>query len=248
MIKAHSYLQPSHLLTLATRWRPWIGRVTLCIFALGLYLAFIASPPDYQQGETVRIMYVHVPCAWMAMGIYSFIALLSAFFLIWKYPLAGIFARSAASLGALFTFLSLLTGSLWGKPMWGTWWVWDARLTSVLILFFLYLGYLALLEAFEDSERSLNAASVLAVVGFINVPIIKWSVVWWTTLHQPASIMRIAAPAIHISMLVPLLVMALAFIGYFIWMLLLRVQIQLLSAKVHALQLKLVHQSFKRTI
>jgi heme exporter protein C len=242
MIKAHSYLQPSYLLTHATRWRLWIGRVTLCLFAIGLYLALIASPPDYQQGETVRIMYVHVPCAWMAIGIYSFIAVLSAVFLIWKYPLAGLLARSAAPLGALFTFLSLLTGALWGKPMWGTWWVWDARLTSVLILFFLYLGYLALSEAFEDTQRSLNAASVLAVVGFINVPIIKWSVVWWTTLHQPASITRIAAPAIHISMLIPLMVMTIAFIGYFIWVLLLRIQIQLISAKTHALQLKLIHK------
>ncbi|MBL0941703.1 MAG: heme ABC transporter permease [Alphaproteobacteria bacterium] len=247
MIKAHSYLQPNHLLTHATRWRLWIGRLTLCLFAIGLYLAFIGSPPDYQQGETVRIMYVHVPCAWMAMGIYSFIAILSAIFLIWKYPLACILARSAAPLGALFTFLSLLTGALWGKPMWGTWWVWDARLTSVLILLFLYLGYLAISEAFEDTQTSLNAASVLAVVGFINVPIIKWSVVWWTTLHQPASITRIAAPAIHISMLIPLMAMALAFIGYFIWVLLLRVQIQLISAKTHALQLKLIHQPFKKT-
>jgi heme exporter protein C len=245
MIKIHNYMQPSHFFTLATQWRPWIGRLTLGLFTIGLCLALIVSPPDYQQGEIVRIMYIHVPCAWMAIGIYCFIALLSAVFLIWKNPLAGISAQAAAPLGALFTFLSLLTGSLWGKPIWGAWWVWDARLTSVLILFFLYLGYLALLDAFEDSQRGINAASVLALIGFINIPIIKWSVVWWSTLHQPASVTRLAAPAIHISMLIPLLTMAFAFISYFIWTLLLRIQMQLIAAKIIALQLKLVHPSFK---
>ena len=152
--------------------------------------SLFASPPDYQQGESVRIMYVHVPAAWMALFCYTNMAIAAAVGLIWKHPVADLAAKATAPIGACFTFLALLTGSLWGKPMWGTWWVWDARLTSMLVLFFLYLGYMALHNAFDDPARGVRASSILALVGFVNVPIIKFSVDWWYTLHQPASIVR----------------------------------------------------------
>jgi heme exporter protein C len=196
-----------------------------------------ASPADFQQGETVRIMYVHVPSAWISMACYTFIAVMSAVALIWKHPLADIAARAAAPLGAGFTLIVLITGSLWGKPTWGTWWVWDARLTSVLVLFFLYLGHIALSNAFDNPQRGARAAAVLALVGFVNIPIIKFSVDWWNTLHQPASITRLDAPAIDPAMLTPLLLMALAFTFYFVTMLLVRMRADLNAARARALRL-----------
>ncbi len=208
--------------------------MTLC-FLVGLAWALVFSPADYQQGDTVRIMYVHVPAAWMALFVYLNLALAGASLLIWRHPLAGVAAEACAPIGACFTFLALATGSLWGKPMWGTWWVWDARLTSVLILFFLYLGYMALTNAFEDQERGRRAGAVLALVGVINLPIIKFSVDWWNTLHQPASISRIGTPAIHSSMLWPLLIMALAFTFFFIVVLIQRMRGELVAARLRAL-------------
>jgi heme exporter protein C len=213
---------------------PWTSTATLVLFAAGLWLGLAASPRDYQQGETVRIMYVHVPAAWMAMFVYANLAIASAVALVWRHPLAEIAARAMAPVGACFTALCLVTGSLWGKPMWGTWWVWDARLTSVLLLFFLYLGYMALANAFEDEARGTRASSILALVGAVNLPVIKFSVDWWNTLHQPASVSRLDAPAIHPAMLTPLLVMALAFMAYFATVLLWRIEAALAERRVAA--------------
>ena len=237
----HRFANPTRFLRLADVIQPWAAGLTLVLMVSGLYFALIGSPSDYQQGETVRIMYIHVPSAWMALFCYTALAVASGVALIWKHPLADLAARATAPIGASFTFLALVTGSLWGKPMWGTWWVWDARLTSVLILFFLYLGYMALQDAFDDAERGAKASAVLALVGFINVPIIKFSVDWWNTLHQPASVLKMSVPAIHSSMLVPLLLMALAFKGYYIWLLLIRIRGEINSMKIRALRLRQVH-------
>mgnify|MGYP003851166851 CR=1 FL=1 len=219
---------------------PWTAGVTLVLVAAGLYLGLLGSPPDYQQGESVRIMYVHVPAAWLSMFCYTFMAVAAAVGLIWRHPLADLAAKAAAPVGACFPLLALITGSLWGKPMWGTWWVWDARLTSVLILFFLYLGYMALVNAFDDPARGLRAAGILVLVGFVNVPIIKFSVDWWNTLHQPASVFKMGGPSIDASMLVPLLLMGLGFTTYFLWLLMLRLRAELNAAKIRALRLRQV--------
>jgi len=233
----HRFANPARFSRIAARVLPWSTAATIILFVVGLYFALFASPADYQQGDTVRIMYVHVPSAWIAMGCYTFIALMSAIALIWKHPLADSAARAAAPLGAGFTLIVLITGSLWGKPTWGTWWVWDARLTSVLVLFFLYLGHIALTNAFDNPQRGARAAAVLALVGFVNIPIIKFSVDWWNTLHQPASVTRLDAPAIDPAMLTPLLLMALAFLLYFITMLLVRMRSDLNAARARALRL-----------
>jgi heme exporter protein C len=200
-------------------------------------LALFVSPPDYQQGEAVRIMYVHVPAAYLASLAYVVVALASATTLIWRHPLADIAAQEAAPLGAGFTLICLISGSLWGEPMWGTWWVWDARLTSVLVLFFLYLGYIALVHAFDDPTRGARAGAILALVGVVNLPIIKFSVDWWSTLHQPESIFRLGGPTIAAAMLWPLAVMALGFTLFFITLLLVRMRSRLLAAKIRALRL-----------
>ena len=213
---------------------PWLLGTTVILVGAGLYLALFSSPPDYQQGETVRIMYVHVPAAWMALFGYTVMAVSAATGLIWRHPVADVAARAAAPIGACFTFLALLTGALWGKPMWGTWWVWDARLTSVLILFFLYLGYMALNNAFDDPARGAKASAILAIVGFINVPVIKFSVDWWNTLHQPASIVRMDGPKIDPSMLWPLLLMIGGFSTYFGWLLLVRMRTELIAGRAQA--------------
>ena len=210
----HKYANPARFLKLAIAIQPWAAAATIGLLLAGLYFALLSSPGDYQQGETVRIMYVHVPAAWMAMFCYTAMAAAAAIGLIWKHPVAELAARASAPIGACFTFLALFTGSLWGKPMWGTWWVWDARLTSVLILFFLYLGYMALSNAFDDPARGSKASSILALVGFVNVPIIKFSVDWWNTLHQPASIKLTGTSTIHSSMLMPLLLMFFVMILY----------------------------------
>src|SRR3954470_13267693 len=216
---------------------PWLGGVSLVVLMLGLFWSLILAPPDYQQGESVRIMFIHVPSAWMALSVYLFVAVASAVALIWRHPLAEIAAQSAAPIGAAFTFVCLATGSLWGRPMWGTWWVWDARLTSVLVLFFLYLGYIALVNAFDDASRGGRAGSLLALVGVVNLPIIKFSVDWWNTLHQPASVFRRGGPTIDLTMLAPLLVMAVAFMLLFATLLLLRMRTALNERKARALSL-----------
>lgn len=178
------------------------------ISAVGLYAAFAFAPADYQQGETVRIMYIHVPAAWLSMACYGLMALSAIGTLVWRHPLADVSQRAMAPIGASFTIICLVTGSLWGRPMWGTWWVWDARLTSVLVLFLIYCGILALWNAFEDPARAGRAAAVMTLVGAINLPIVKFSVDWWNTLHQPASVFRMGGPTIDKSMLWPLLLVA----------------------------------------
>ena len=235
------YANPARFNRLAARLMPWFAWPAGLLILGGLYFALIASPADYQQGETVRIMYVHVPSAWMALFVYSSMAIASAVGLIWKHPLAHLSAEAAAPIGACFTFLCLFTGSLWGKPMWGTWWVWDARLTSVLVLFFLYLGYMALNSAFDDPSRGERSAAILALIGFINVPIIKFSVDWWNTLHQPASVVKMSGPAIHASMLVPLLMMAVGFTLFFFAVLLIRMRALMLARRARGLTLAGLH-------
>ena len=233
----HRFANPGRFLRLSDRVLPWCAGLTILAISPALYLGLLASPPDYQQGESVRIMYVHVPAAWMALFVYTSIAIASAVALIWRHPLADLAAKASAPVGAVFTFLALVTGSLWGKPVWGTWWVWDARLTSVLVLFFLYLGHMALTNAFDDPARGRRAAAVLALVGFVNVPIIKFSVDWWNTLHQPASVLRMDGPSIHPEMLWPLLLMALGFKLFYLCLLLIRMKSELLESRIRALQL-----------
>jgi heme exporter protein C len=226
---------PTRFLALAGRLLPWLAGLTLLVAVIGLWMSFQA-PEDYQQGATIRIMFIHVPSAWLAMMCYTVMAASAIGTLVWRHPLADVSARAAAPIGAAFTVLALVTGSLWGKPMWGTWWVWDARLTSVLILFFLYLGYIALWQAIEDQSKAARAAAILALVGFVNVPIIKFSVDWWNTLHQPASVLRIGWPTIHSSMLWPLLVMAAGFKAYFVTVLLLRLRTEINERRIRALR------------
>jgi len=228
---------PTRFAAFAGRTQAWLGAGAGVLLAAGLYFALIASPPDYQQGEAVRIMYIHVPSAWMAMFAYGFIALMSAVGLVWRHPLAHVLAIAAAPVGAAFTLLCLVTGSLWGKPMWGAWWVWDARLTSVLILFFIYLGYIALVSAFDEPTRGDRAGAVLALVGAVNLPIIKFSVDWWNTLHQPASVMKLSGQAIDISMLIPLLLMAAGFTVLFLALVMVRARAELLARRVRALRM-----------
>jgi heme exporter protein C len=232
----HRFANPARFLRLADAILPWCAGATVILLVAGLYLGLFVAPADYQQGESVRIMYVHVPAAWMAMFVYACLALASAVALIWRHPLADLAAQAASPIGACFTFIALVTGSLWGKPMWGTWWVWDARLTSVLVLFFLYLGHIALAHGFDDPTRGARAAAILALVGFVNVPIIKFSVDWWSTLHQPASVLRLGGPTIDGSMLRPLLLMGAAFTLLFVCLLLVRIKAALLAARLRAAQ------------
>jgi heme exporter protein C len=230
----HRFANPARFMRLSGVLLPWLAVPTALLLAGGLYLSLFVAPPDYQQGESVRIMFIHVPAAWMATFIYANLALASAVALIWRHPLADIAAAEMAPIGAAFTLICLATGSLWGKPMWGTWWVWDARLTSVLVLFFLYLGYLALIHAFDDPTRGARAGAILALVGVVNLPIIKFSVDWWNTLHQPASVMKLGGPSIDPSMLVPLLIMAVGFTLFFPTLLLLRIRAAVTERKIQA--------------
>ncbi len=202
------FANPTLFLKLVRWLIPLAAGASAVLLAWGLYLVFAVSPEDYQQAATVRIMYIHVPAAWLALSCYSLMALSSVGSLVWKHPLADVSAKALAPIGAAFTFLCLVTGALWGKPMWGTWWVWDARLTSVLVLFLVYCGIMALWTAFDDPARAARPVAILTLFGFINVPIVKFSVDWWNTLHQPASVFRLGGPSIDPSMLTPLFVMA----------------------------------------
>jgi heme exporter protein C len=204
------FANPTRFIALADRLVPILAVISAIILAVGLYMSF-SAPEDFQQGITVRIMYIHVPFAWLSMMCYSLMAMSALGTLVWRHPLADVALKSAAPIGAVFTALALITGSIWGKPMWGTWWVWDARLTSVFVLFLMYLGIIALTRALDDVSRAAWAAAIITLVGFVNVPIIKFSVDWWNTLHQPASVFRLDGPTIDPSLLRPLLVMAIGF-------------------------------------
>lgn len=208
------------------------------LLAAGLYLGLLASPPDYQQGDTVRIMYVHVPAAWLATLGYVALGLCGLFYIVWRHPLADIALRAMAPVGALFAFLTLVTGALWGKPMWGAWWVWDARLTSMLILFFFYIAVIALTNAFDTPERGSRPAAILALVGLVNVPIVKFSVDWWNTLHQPASLVRSGGVSIDPMMLTPLLLMLAGTHLFFAVVVILRMKALLAERRISALQLR----------
>ncbi len=210
------FANPARFMGLSAWAMPLAAAVAAALFAIGLPWALAFSPADYQQGETVRIMYLHVPAAWWSLAIYAFMGAASFVGLVWRHALADVAARAAAPIGAVFAGICLVTGSLWGAPTWGAWWEWDGRLTSMLVLFLIYLGYIALWGAIEDEEKAGRMAAILCLVGLINLPIIKFSVDWWSTLHQPASILRAEGPAIDASMLGPLFVMAGAFLFLFI--------------------------------
>jgi heme exporter protein C len=209
-----AFASPKNFYQISSKIIPWFLYPFIIITVVGLYWGLVIAPADYQQGESYRIMYVHVPAAWMSMFVYLVMAISGGIGLIWQIKLANIVAKVSAPIGASFTFLALVTGAVWGKPMWGTWWVWDARLTSELILLFLYLAYISLNNAFDNPKTASKASSILAIVGLVNLPIIHYSVTWWNTLHQGASISsieKISQPAIHSDMLMPLLLMGIAF-------------------------------------
>jgi len=230
----HRLASPKHFFDLSGVLIPWLGWSCLGLMAAGLYGGLWMAPTDYEQGESYRIIFVHVPSAWMSLFVYVVMATAGAIALIWRIKVAEVIVASSAPIGASFTFIALATGSLWGKPMWGTWWVWDARLTSELILLFLYFGVMALYAAIEDKRAASRAASVLALVGVVNIPIIHYSVEWWNTLHQGPTVSKLDAPSIHVSMLVPLLIMAVAFLLYYLTTLLMRARCEVLERERHS--------------
>ncbi|MEA2985470.1 MAG: heme exporter protein [Alphaproteobacteria bacterium] len=227
---------PSRFLTVVRPILPWLTAAAALMLALGLSQVF-AAPDDYQQGATVKIMFLHVPSAWLGMFCWALMSVAALGTLVWRHPLADVAGKAAAPIGAAFTLLCLITGALWGRPMWGTYWVWDARLTSVLILFLLYLGVIALWRTVEDPSRAARAAAILTLVGAVNLPIIKFSVDWWNTLHQPASVFRLAGPAIHPAILTPLIVVAISFMLLFVTLHLAAMRNEILRRRVRTLQL-----------
>jgi len=227
----HKLGSPRHFYRLACRLTPWLAVITAILFVAGLYDGLFVAPPDYQQGDSYRIMFVHVPAAWMSLFTWMFMTVAGVLTLVWRMKVAESLMRAAAPLGASFTFLALVCGSLWGKPMWGTYWVWDARLTSELILLFLYLGFIALQSAIEDRRTAGRAGAVLALVGVVNIPIIHYSVQWWHTLHQGPTITKLGSPSITWAMGLPLLIMTIAFMTYFAMVLLKRARCDLLAAE-----------------
>lgn len=241
-VDLHKYANPKRFLSIIGAIYPWAAFLTIGLLVAGLYLGLFVAPEDYQQGDTVRIMFVHVPAAWMGLSIYTMMAVSSAIGLIWKHPVADLSAKSMAPIGAAFTFLSLVTGALWGQPMWGTYWVWDARLTSMLILLFLYLGYMAIWESFDDYSKAAKAAAILVLVGVINIPVIKFSVDWWNTLHQPASVATMSGPKIHSSILTPLLVMGGAYMALFTTVYCIRVKAEILGRRLRMLQINQIQE------
>ena len=228
---------PTRFLAYSGRILPWVSAVAGLGLIVGLYLSFFVAPPDYQQGEMVRVMFIHVPFAWLSMACFGVMAVASLGPLVWRHPLADVAAKAAAPVGAAFTFLALVTGSLWGKPTWGTYWVWDARLTSVLILFLIYLGLIALRQAVEDPGKAARAAAILTLVGSVNVPIIKFSVDWWNTLHQGESIFRAGGPTIYPTMLWALIVMTVSMTLLFVAILLMAMRNEILRRRVRSLEL-----------
>ena len=227
--KIDKYASPKNAYYLACRLTPWFGWISIILFIGGIYGGLFYAPQDYEQGDAFRIIYVHVPAAWMSMFVYVVMATTGAMGLIWRVRVTDATAKSCAPLGASFTLLALVTGSIWGKPMWGTWWVWDARLTSELILLFLYLGYMALQSAIDDRRTAARAGAILALVGVVNIPIIHYSVEWWNTLHQGPTVTKMDTPSIHPTMLIPLLIMSIAYTTFFVTMLMVRVRSEILD-------------------
>jgi heme exporter protein C len=225
----HRLASPPHVYALATRLTPWLSWPAAALIVAGLYGGLVLAPPDYQQGDGFRIIYVHAPCAWMSLMVYVTMAISAAVGLIWRMKVAHAVAASCAPIGASFTFAALVTGSLWGRPMWGTYWEWDPRLTSELILLFLYLGYMGLRSAIDDVQRADRASALLAIVGVINVPIIHYSVLWWNSLHQAPSVMKLAKPEMPAAMLIPLLMMLAGFTLFFFALLLVRMRAEILN-------------------
>ena len=220
----HRLASPPHVYALAIRLTPWFAWPSAALILAGLYAGLVLAPPDYQQGDGFRIIYVHAPSAWMSLMVYVTMATAAAVGLIWRMKVAHAAAASCAPIGASFTVAALVTGSLWGRPMWGTYWEWDPRLTSELILLFLYLGYMALRSAIDDVQRADRASALLAVVGVVNVPIIHYSVLWWNSLHQAPSVMKLAKPEMPAAMLIPLLMMLAGFTLFFVALLLVRLR------------------------
>ena len=231
------FANPSRFLAFADRVLPWLAAATLLAFAFGIDQAYLA-PDDYQQGATVKIMFIHVPAAWLGLFGWVLMSIAALGTLVWRHPLADVAAKSAAPIGAAFTLMCLVTGSLWGRPMWGTYWVWDARLTSVLVLFLMYLGVIALWRTIDDPTRAARAAAVLTLVGAINVPIIKFSVDWWNTLHQPASVIRLGGSTIHPTILIPLLTMMVAFTLLFLTLHLAAMRNEILRRRVRTMMMR----------
>ncbi|MCW2274032.1 heme transporter HemC [Rhodoblastus acidophilus] len=239
------YANPTNFLALAGRLIPWLAAATALSLGAGLFLTFFVAPDDYQQGSSVKIMYLHVPSAWLSMMCYVIMTSAALGTIVWRHPLADAAQKAAAPLGAIFTLLCLVTGSLWGKPMWGTWWVWDARLTSVLVLFLIYLGLIGLWQTIEEPAQAARAAAILTLVGVVNIPIIKFSVDWWNTLHQPASVFKIGGPAISGSMLWPLLIMAVAFTFLFLTLHLMAIRNEILRRRLRRLSIDAAHAEEK---
>lgn len=225
----HKLGSPKWFYDISGKWLPWFAALSAILLIAGSIWALAIAPADYQQGNSFRIIYIHVPSAILAQSCFMMMAIAGGIGLIWKMKLADMFVKAAAPIGASFTFLALLTGAVWGKPTWGTWWVWDARLTSMLILLFLYFGVMALQAAIEDFATAAKASAVLALVGMVNIPIIKYSVEWWNTLHQPATFKLTEKPAMPVEMWVPLLVMLIGFYCFFATVILLRTRNEILE-------------------
>ena len=237
------FVNPGFLVNYLKPLSSWFGAIALALVGIGLWFSFYNSPIDYQQGNAVRIMYIHVPSAWMGMGIYAFIALSSFFGLVYGHVVAFSLAKAAAPIGATFTAICLVSGSAWGKPMWGTWCVWDARLTSVLILYFFYISYIIFSKSFSDFSKGEKFSTFLSIIGLINLPIIKFSVDYWNTLHQPASISKIGSPSIHVDMLIPLVIMFFSFIFIFLHLLVVRFQLELNNRRLNLKNMKSYEES-----
>jgi heme exporter protein C len=233
------YANPQNFLSLARRLTPWLLGASVVLIVVGVYLGLFVAPPDYQQGDAFRIIYVHVPAAWMSLFVYGSMAAASISAFVFKHPLGDVAAKAAAPIGAVFTALALVTGMLWGRPTWGAWWVWDGRLTSELILLFIYIGYIALWDAIEEPTRAARMARILCLVGAVNVPIIHFSVEWWKTLHQGVTVFRTDGPQMPASMLTPLLIMAIAYTILFAGLLLVRMRAEILARRLRTLRLNL---------
>jgi heme exporter protein C len=231
------FANPSRFLSFTDRVLAWLAAAALLALAFALSQV-IAAPDDYQQGATVKIMFIHVPAAWLGIFAWALMSVAALGTLVWRHPLADVAAKAAAPIGAAFTLMCLITGSLWGRPMWGTYWVWDARLTSVLVLFLMYLGVIALWRTIDDPTRAARAAAVLTLVGAINLPIIKFSVDWWNTLHQPASVLRLGGPTIHPAILLPLVLMAVAFMLLFVTLHLAAMRNEIMRRRLRSLQMQ----------